>query len=452
MRTVLALCVAGLVIAATAWPAEACSCETPRLPCDATWRSAAVFTGKVISIAPAPPLRVGNDYDVSGHLVVLEVSETFRGASAKMIQVRARVGSDDCSYPFEIGKSYLVYAHQYPTGDLNTGRCTRTRPIGAADGDLAYLRSFNRRPSFVGRVFAEVKFFEDTLVDGRRPTRPYEGATVTLRGADGVDRTGTSTRNGTAEIAVPVGFHEVTVRVPPGRYAIAYPQRVEMRDVRGCGEVNVSVRFDGRVAGRVVDLERRPVPYVTVALDELGQSVPFLFTNELRTRTDVNGDYEFIRVPAGEFALGVGVDREFNDDRRPFVTKPAFYPGVTEIEHAQRVSLTPAGVVRLDDFVLPANVRYVALTGTALLQDGSAASAARVYLKANTKEGHLLGQPAIAGADGRFTVAVPATGTFLLSSEHITGRPAGRYSRSDDLPVTADTAGREVTLRLRVIR
>lgn len=424
-----------LAVATSVSLAEACQCEPARRPCEETWRAAAVFTGKVVAIDIAPPLRVDYDFTVSGQrLVTFEVAEPFRGATSRTLQVRTGRDDASCGYPFEAGKSYVVYARQYPTGQFQTGICTRTRPISDAEFDLAYLRTFGRKPSFAGRVFAEVKFAEATIDGDREPSRPYEGARVTLRDQDGVTRSGVSSRTGAVEIAATVGFHDVSVAVSDGVYATAYPHRVEVKDVRGCAEVNVVVRADGRVSGRVVDADGNAVPHLGVILHtpELPQS-----SGEWRfeSRTDINGDYEFVHVPAGRFVLAVPVER--NAEPKDVVTA------------AESFVVPAGGRVRLDDFTLPAALKYTTLTGVVLGVDGRPAGRARVYLKAVQKDASVVGQTVIADAFGRFSIAVGAGVSYKISASRMTDTS---LNQSDEIEVNSETAASPLTLRMKASR
>jgi Carboxypeptidase regulatory-like domain len=83
--TILALSVIVL------WPAsaDACSCDSPRQPCDALWRADAVFVGHVVSIQTSTAPRS----DWGARRVELAVVEGFRGlrSSQTLARVAGRV-------------------------------------------------------------------------------------------------------------------------------------------------------------------------------------------------------------------------------------------------------------------------------------------------------------------------------------------------------------------------
>jgi hypothetical protein len=70
--------------------------------------------------------------------VKLRVERSWKGPSCTELKVETGRGDGDCGYPFEVGKSYLVYAHK--DGEvLRTNICTRTRPMDIAEEDLTAL-------------------------------------------------------------------------------------------------------------------------------------------------------------------------------------------------------------------------------------------------------------------------------------------------------------------------
>jgi hypothetical protein len=110
--------------------AFACSCIKPPTPAEARNLSEAVVVGKVLEVAP--------NGKGSGFVVKLQVEQSWKGPSCTEMTVATGRGDGDCGYPFEVGKSYLVYAHK--DGEtLRTNICTRTKPLDVADEDLTAL-------------------------------------------------------------------------------------------------------------------------------------------------------------------------------------------------------------------------------------------------------------------------------------------------------------------------
>lgn len=73
-----------------------------------------------------------------GRRTHFKTREVFRGPKTDSIMVQSEF--TDCGFYFQIGETYLVYAHQdKDTGLLRTGACSRTKRVSDAGEDLTYL-------------------------------------------------------------------------------------------------------------------------------------------------------------------------------------------------------------------------------------------------------------------------------------------------------------------------
>lgn len=124
----LALLVALLLPLAPA-RASACSCMAQTVE-DAIAASAAIFEGRVASIERRD----------DGLHVRFDVVQTWRAANAEHVEVITPADSAACGFPFEVGRSYLVYARD-AEGALHAGLCSRTRAMEEAGDDRAVLGS-----------------------------------------------------------------------------------------------------------------------------------------------------------------------------------------------------------------------------------------------------------------------------------------------------------------------
>jgi hypothetical protein len=113
IRRLLATLLVSVAIVWCPGSAQACSCAGSGTPCDAAWRADALFVGHVVSMSSTAERRVE-----------LAVIEPFRGLQLSQVTVVTGYGGADCGYPFEIGQSYLVYAHRTPDGQLTTSICS----------------------------------------------------------------------------------------------------------------------------------------------------------------------------------------------------------------------------------------------------------------------------------------------------------------------------------------
>ena len=139
-----------------------CTCSLPGGECGRGWSSGQViFLGKVTAdIATEAPVAEDSEKESTevmfpgaveelpmNHVVHFSIAESFRGEGQLGQEIVVHTGVDergprdgDCSYPFVVGVSYLVYASI--VGDsLSTSICTFTSPATAVGGDLRELRA-----------------------------------------------------------------------------------------------------------------------------------------------------------------------------------------------------------------------------------------------------------------------------------------------------------------------
>ncbi|WP_164010683.1 hypothetical protein [Pyxidicoccus trucidator] len=111
--------------------ADACSCrgwtDLPTALRTARDKAGVIVHGRVVSVA--------------SRQARIEVIEAFKGATGgAQLVLDTDDGGGDCSYSFESGEEYLVYAYLYE-GRLATSMCTRTRKVSKGDAELDWLRT-----------------------------------------------------------------------------------------------------------------------------------------------------------------------------------------------------------------------------------------------------------------------------------------------------------------------
>lgn len=113
---------------------EACSCLPPGPPQEAFEYADAVFEGRaagVEDLAGSP---------LSDRRFEFEVLRQWKGELPATVAIRSAASGAACGRSFEIGEIYLIYASAHPDDDdLRDNLCSRTRPLGRADEDLAVL-------------------------------------------------------------------------------------------------------------------------------------------------------------------------------------------------------------------------------------------------------------------------------------------------------------------------
>jgi hypothetical protein len=406
--------------------AEACSCMESGPPCQDYWKTSAVFLGRVESVTRgATTARTGLPLY---RRVKFTVLEAYRGLTAGETEVQTGAGGGDCGYNFTEGTEYLVYASRNEgTGVLTTGICSRTRRASEAAEDLAYARASMSGAVSPARITGTVKLAERSL--GRQRTRepePMAGVSVSLQRDGAATRVASDAQGNFIAEGIEPGTYSVAVDLSPQYYAEIFPRTVELIDVAGCAEVNVTVRYDGRVSGRIVDVSGRPIPGVTIELTVPAGLDQAFGPERLRVLSDRSGRYELIHVPAGTFVVGINTHRN-RDGGLPQLR--VFHPGVEALREATRVPVSGGERVQLRDFVLPRSVPYTPIEGIVLEPDGSPASGARVYLKGPSESDYILSEPAITDQGGRFVLAALEGQSYRLFAER--ARNEGRAYRVD---------------------
>jgi hypothetical protein len=80
---------------------------------------------------------VGTVTSQDGVVTTMTVSSALRSVSTATVKLQG-AGGGDCSFPFQIGGTYLVYASGTPPGLLFAHLCGATKPLHAAFADLVY--------------------------------------------------------------------------------------------------------------------------------------------------------------------------------------------------------------------------------------------------------------------------------------------------------------------------
>jgi hypothetical protein len=305
-----------------------------------------------------------------------------------------------------------VYAHQHPlTGTLLTGICSRT---ALADHVAGELRSLRRTPDPVlsepGLVYGRAMRSDFQSATTPRINEPFAGARIRLTGESGAWHTETLA-DGRYELRVPPGRYRMTVHVGEGLYSLPDARTgrvVRVTEPKACAPLDISVRSNGRLRGRVVDSQGNGLPFLTVDLtDRTAGSVIVRFP-AARTITDGDGTFEFERVEPGQYALGLTM-RRYPQRGGPD------YAIVLKPETAIEIGLEAAvdiGTVRLQDDV---DIRLV----TGRVADESGAPTPNVEVRVTTPGPGfgVVSEPVVTDAHGRFQISVIGGRTHVLVAE-----------------------------------
>lgn len=399
-----------LLVCALAFAPEAaaCSCLQQPAPCAEFKETPAVFVARVTEITTETVKDEGSGgepYQVSyAHLSVVQ---SFKGVAEKQVRMWQGTGGGDCSFVFEEGETYLLYAsYDAESKRYRTNICTRSRAVAYAADDLDYLRGL---PGSDGETRLSGTLVRYDYSDGRdRPPGLLEGVKVVAEDTQGRRFEAATDADGFYKFkGLPAGRYKVRPELP-GHLTLAYGHgkggEVEL-PAGGCAGANFVARTDGRISGTLLDAAGLPVAeaYVDLVPAEFADRVNDHGVGRVKT-TDSDGKFEFTELTPGAYLLGVNIRRHPSGDL-PFPR--TYYPGVRDAAGARAVKLGMGE--KLTDFVLrlPPRLQVRTIEGSVVWPDGKPLTRAMVDFK-DTPEltgGESFGS---ANVDGRGHFTIPA--------------------------------------------
>jgi len=330
--------------------AAACSCAPPPPGTRTAWalqqwylqRTPVVFQGKVDKIVlenfPFKPVPGKSISDIPQLRVSFSEVKFYRGESPGSVAIQTGLGGGDCGYPFEPGRSYLVFAYKDDSGALGTGICSGTRRLKNASTALRALRGDPPLPEDLqeptGTTISGPKAENGRKICGRVKTdaRAEAQATVYLWLADEVApmfRTRDTETNPNGSFC----FHDVD----PGKYILAAKT-----------EPSGSVRYVGYYPGGA---DRSQAAAVTISENAQTPAVDFplvrqklyTITGYLRGVPDaLNDSINVIVMPAALDRLNVVEPAELAPHGRFEIPNvpPGHYLGYAATEDAEQGKTT----------------------------------------------------------------------------------------------------------------
>jgi hypothetical protein len=430
------------LLALPARPAAACPCAAEGPPCAEFWKASAVFRGRVDAIDQAAS---ASDDPLRSRTITFTVLEPFSGASGRStIQVTTPGSPAACGFPFSIGREYIVYASAGPGGTLTTNVCSRTAADERAAGDLAYARGLATGMP-LGRIAGRVVLRYRDLARGRDVEKPMLDIPVNLNGAGSSHSVRTDRAGGFSAGGLDAGTYALELTLPEGIRFRSTIDRIALPDARSCADVKVSVIPDGRVTGRVLDRQRRPVGGLTVEVTTSSALASGQLQGErLQTITSRDGRYEFAGVPPGRFVVGINTRQE------PDGVPRVMHPGVFEVARAASFVLAAGGTIALGDLHVPGAVDIAQVTGFVFDGHGAPVDGARVYLRGPGDRDFIIGEAVTTDFMGRFVLAAAAGHEYRLFAERARpGDARGRIDATDPIAFTASSSAVPLRLELR---
>ena len=223
------LAAAILLLLASACPMmDACSSVVIIPRCDNSWSDGeVVFLGKAVARLGGERARDNGIVEWTDYEFHFAPVEIFRGASkeAKELVVYTGHGGDDCSEPFLVGISYLVYARTID-GRLKAGGM----PAAIAGGTLRELRAIVKGER-VDDLFGTIGMgSEYGRMEDRIKSKPLGYVVVRAVGHHGARFSATTDEDGAYAFAkLPPGKYLIEADLPSGLLLGEFPAYVKTR-------------------------------------------------------------------------------------------------------------------------------------------------------------------------------------------------------------------------------
>jgi hypothetical protein len=199
---------------------------------------------------PAPPR------DESHIAVTLQVTEPLRGDFEKTILIRTDAANNSCSFPFEAGHDYLVFAY-LRNSNLYTNICAGTQPAKPEAALIRQLRAA-RAGTGMADVFGLVtEPLSNSSLAGLERFEPARALTVTAKSALREYRTQTSNDGSYEFWGLPPGRYGVTLQLPPARVT-SQAYTLDVAPGTPC-RADFQISYDGRIGGTVVNRQGQPM-------------------------------------------------------------------------------------------------------------------------------------------------------------------------------------------------
>lgn len=405
-----ALILVGVIL----WPdfASACSCVVSPAPCGSLG-SGSIFVGTVKSKSGATLDGAGDRGPT--YTFEIEVVESLVGVSSPTVTVRTATDTAACGYPFQVGKSYLVYAGAVSNGVYSVSFCSRTRPLADANDDLALIRAAvqgHTSSRVFGRVLRQGLQVNGSFFD-TRPMGPVPGVTVVARsGAYSVETT-TDADGRFVFLDLPLGQYDIEPRLPPGMKSM-FPR--EPVSVGRCGAADVVFlaitdaplrgilrRPDGSRVGSQVGVTVIRVDADATAATAVERST-IAFTND-------QGRFEFDGLPPGRYVIGVNV---FDPPSAIAPYPRTFHPSSSTLSGATPIDIQDGEPVSVD-FRLPPALPMKRLSGVVIDEREAPVPGASLTI-ADAEFPHSLEKSYVTSdEEGRFDVSVIAGREYLVT-------------------------------------
>ncbi|MES9964049.1 MAG: hypothetical protein ABW116_10955 [Candidatus Sedimenticola sp. 20ELBAFRAG] len=121
--------------------ALACSCAPPKAFEEDIPKLIEGNSDVVVALAKVLSVEKLKD-DSNTHITSFEVIENFTAFDRKLFKTKVANACCLCGVKFDIGTTYLVYAHKTNGGYFQTNSCSRTKDAKQAKEELEFIRNY----------------------------------------------------------------------------------------------------------------------------------------------------------------------------------------------------------------------------------------------------------------------------------------------------------------------
>lgn len=367
-----------LLVCGSAYEVFACMCDKAATCERFNWADA-IFVGKAIRLEKDDSDTLKKEY------TIFEVREVFSGKKSVTIRIQNR-SSFSCDTSFEVGETYLVFAGGNDSEGFGTGFCSGNLPIEDAADEIAALRKLSGARGdgkLRGLVQKETSKSRDDRV-------PLSDVRIEVSDLDSGRRFEIrSKEDGRFEVSVPPGKYKIKPIAPRGYIMSGMFDEEESKQIRpgGCTESYFVFSNNSRVAGKLLDIEGRPVQYARVELVSLADQKSS-YLGGLSDESDSNGDFMIDQIPIGKYTLSINYNSQPQPDH-PFPT--TFYPSGSNRSDAKVLTVEFGASIEGLTWRLPGRLTEASITGSVVWEDGSPVSNAEIKIFDMAFPGHYAG-------------------------------------------------------------
>jgi hypothetical protein len=337
-----------IVFCSQAGPACTCASLGPQ-PCHGLTATDVVFVGTVLDIEN-PPLDDGRAGGSGLSRYHFKIDEHIAGTESREIDIYSGRGGADCSYHFKQGRQYLVFPYRERDSRLFATICSPTRPVEDAQAILPQLRAMRDRQR-VASVYGILRSAQQpyTMVSDDLLGQVLSNTRIELRSKDETFEAVTDSNGAYAFYDMPQGEYHFEGELPQhlefAQVILGGPLPPLKLPARACFESDLTALPSGRIQGRVLASDGKPLAFAAVDLfrrDKYSAETTNGGWYEAQDRD--KGYFEFQNVGPGDYLL------VYNNSGRMDADEPyprTFYPGVADLRNAKIIHLE-AGQ-RLDD-------------------------------------------------------------------------------------------------------